>query len=129
MVSAWVAPLLGEAVAESRHRKRGSEAVLERVSEMVFVDAARRHLESLPEGGGSGGLAGLCDRHVGLPPMQYLATWRMQLGANLLRDSKATVATVAQEIAHESQAAFARAFRRLGGQPPTAWWRTQRSAP
>jgi hypothetical protein len=45
----WVVPVLEQAVAESRERRAGSDAVLGRVSEMVFVDAARRHLESLPE--------------------------------------------------------------------------------
>jgi len=165
-VGAWVAPVLSQAVAESRHQRAGSAAVLERVSEMVFVDAARRHLESIPEGSGSGWLAALRDRHVGraiallhekatdpwtveelgrqvglsrsalherfvelmgLPPMQYLANWRMQLGANLLRDGEDTVATIAQEIGYESEAAFARAFKRLVGQPPAAWRREQRA--
>jgi hypothetical protein len=64
-VGAWVAPMLEQAVAESRNRRAGSAAVLERVSEMVFVDAARRHLESLPEEGGSGWLSALRDRYIG----------------------------------------------------------------
>lgn len=164
-VGAWVAPMLGQAVAESRHRRAGSAALLERVSEMVFVDAARRHLESLPEEGGSGWLAALRDRYVGraiarlherptdpwtvdelgrgvglsrsalherfvqlvgMPPMQYLGNWRMQLGANLLRESNATVATIAQETGYDSEAAFSRAFKRLTGKPPAAWRREQR---
>ena len=163
-VGAWVAPVLDQAVAESRLSRAGSAAVLERVSEMVFVDAARRYLESLPEGG-SGWLAALRDRHVGKaiglmherpaepwtidelgrqvglsrsalherfaelvgqPPMQYLANWRMQRGASLLRETTATVATIAQEVGYESEAAFARAFKRLVGQPPAAWRRAQR---
>lgn len=164
-VGAWVAPMLEQAVAESRHRRPGSGAVLERVSEMVFVDAARRHLESLPEEGGHGWLAALRDRHVGraiglmherpadpwtvdelgrevglsrsalherfvdlvgMPPMQYLANWRMQRGASLLREGSATVATIAQETGYESEAAFSRAFKRLTGTPPAAWRRAQR---
>jgi AraC-like DNA-binding protein len=166
-VGGWVAPMLGQAVAESRQRRPGSAAVLERVSEMVFVDAARRYLESLPEGGGSGWLAALRDRHVGRaiglmhahpaapwtlddlghrvglsrsalherfvelvgqPPMQYLAQWRMQRGAVLLRESQQTVAEVALEVGYDSQAAFARAFKRAVGQPPAAWRRAQRSS-
>jgi AraC-like DNA-binding protein len=62
---------------------------------------------------------------VGQAPMQYLAQWRMQLAANLLRTSSATVATVALEVGYESEAAFARAFKRLVGQPPAAWRRAQ----
>ncbi len=63
---------------------------------------------------------------VGLPPMQYLTNWRMQLGAALLREGDAKVATIAQEVGYESEAAFARAFKRLVGQPPAAWRRAQR---
>jgi AraC-like DNA-binding protein len=65
---------------------------------------------------------------VGMPPMQYLANWRMQLGANLLRDGNTTVAAIAQETGYDSEAAFSRAFKRLSGQPPAAWRRAQRQA-
>ncbi len=165
-VGAWVAPVLHQAVAESRQSRAGSSAMLGRVSEMVFVDAARRHLESIDEGG-SGWLAALRDRHVGkaiqlmherpaepwtidelsrlvglsrsalherfaalvgLPPMQYLTQWRIQCGANLLRQGDANVAAIAQEVGYESEAAFARAFKRVVGQAPGAWRRAQRSA-
>lgn len=165
-VAAWVAPMMNQAVSESRERRTGSAAVLERVSEMVFVDAARRYLESLPADA-SGWLAALRDRHVGKaiglmheqpgepwtidelgrriglsrsvlherfvelmgqPPMQYLTNWRMQRGASLLREGDATVATIAQEVGYDSEAAFARAFKRLVGQPPAAWRRAQRAS-
>ena len=64
---------------------------------------------------------------TGQPPMQYLANWRMQLGAGMLRHGDAKVAAVAQEVGYESEAAFARAFKRLVGQPPAAWRRAQRA--
>jgi AraC-like DNA-binding protein len=57
--------------------------------------------------------------------MQYLANWRMQLGAGMLRRGQAKVTAVAQEVGYESEAAFARAFKRLMGQPPAAWRRAQ----
>ena len=60
----WVAPVMRQAVRESRELRPGSEAVLERLSEMMFVDAVRRHLEALPPGS-TGWLAGLRDRVVG----------------------------------------------------------------
>jgi AraC-like DNA-binding protein len=163
-VGEWVPSVLHQAASESRLRDPGSAAVLERVSEMLFVDAARRYLQSLPEGA-SGWLAALRDRHVGKAiglmherladpwtiedlgrqvglsrsalherfmqmvgqaPMQYLTNWRMQAGARLLREGRATVATIAQEVGYESEAAFARAFKRLVGLPPAAWRRSQR---
>ena len=60
---------------------------------------------------------------LGLPPMQYLANWRIQVGSQLLRESKDSVATIAFKVGYESEAAFSRAFRRLVGQPPATWRR------
>lgn len=159
----WVNRVMDQAVAESNSPRPGSEAVLERLSEMMFVDAARRYLDSLPEDA-TGWLAGLRDRYVGRalallherpdaawsvdslahevglsrsalherfvkflghPPMQYLAHWRIQLGARLLRESNRNVATIALEVGYESEAAFSRAFRRLVGMPPAAWRKAQ----
>jgi AraC-like DNA-binding protein len=52
------------AIAEAGNRGPGSDAMLERLSEMMFVDAVRRHLDSMPERS-NGWLAGLRDRFVG----------------------------------------------------------------
>jgi len=165
-VAGWVGAMLRQAVDESRERRAGSEAVLERLSEMVFVDAARRYLDRLPDDA-SGWLAGLRDRHVGralarlhaepargwtlellgrevalsrsalherfsalvgLPPMQYLAQWRMQVASGLLRSGRAPVAAIALDVGYESEAAFSRAFKRVVGVPPAAWRRAHADA-
>jgi AraC-like DNA-binding protein len=60
--------------------------------------------------------------------MQYLANGRIQLGARLLCESSRMVAQIALEVGYDSEAAFARAFKRLVGMPPAAW-RKARSAP
>jgi AraC-like DNA-binding protein len=60
---------------------------------------------------------------VGLPPMQYLALWRMQLASCLLVDGGA-VAEVAQAVGYASDAAFSRAFKKLVGQSPASWRRS-----
>src|SRR5690606_17436078 len=60
----WTMQLLDQAVAESRERRPGSAAVLERASEFVFIDATRRYLETLPPAS-AGWLGALRDRHVG----------------------------------------------------------------
>jgi AraC-like DNA-binding protein len=60
----WVAHVIEQAVAESHQRRPGGEAVLERLSEMMFVDSARRYLDGLPADA-TGWLAGLRDRYVG----------------------------------------------------------------
>ncbi len=162
----WVARVIEQAAAESNSRRPGGDAVLERLSEMIFVDAARRYLDSLPEDA-TGWLAGLRDRFVGKAltlmherpdhawsvddlardvglsrsalherfvtflghaPMQYLASWRIQLGARLLRESNRNVATIALDVGYDSEAAFSRAFRRMVGMPPAAWRKAQTGA-
>ena len=60
----WVARVIDQAVAESNERRPGGDAVLERLSGMMFIDSARRYLDSLPEDA-TGWLAGLRDRFVG----------------------------------------------------------------
>lgn len=55
---------------------------------------------------------------VGRPPLSYLTWWRMTLAARLLRDSDATVATVAHRVGYTSEFAFATAFRRRHGSAP-----------
>jgi AraC-like DNA-binding protein len=159
----WVAHAIDQAVLESNERRPGGDAVLERLSEMMFVDAARRYLESLPEDS-VGWLAGLRERHVGKALalmherpahewsldelaravglsrsalherfvrylgqalMQYLASWRVQLGARLLLESSRIVADIALEVGYDSEAAFSRAFKRMVGMPPAAWRKAQ----
>jgi AraC-like DNA-binding protein len=60
---------------------------------------------------------------LGVPPMQYLTRWRLQLAANHLRGSRGNVAAIAAEVGYESEAAFNRAFKREFGMPPAAWGR------
>ncbi|WP_433731840.1 AraC family transcriptional regulator [Actinoplanes sp. CA-051413] len=55
---------------------------------------------------------------VGRPPLAYLTWWRMTVAARLLRDSDATVATVAHRVGYASEFAFATAFRRRHGSAP-----------
>jgi hypothetical protein len=63
-VDAWIAKFTQQAVAESHARRPGGEAMLARMSEMMFVDAVRRYADHLPTQS-AGWLAGLRDRFVG----------------------------------------------------------------
>jgi AraC-like DNA-binding protein len=168
--TAWSERFVHLAAVESAAKRPGSEALLERMSEMMFVDAIRRHVDALPEES-KGWLAGLRDRFVGRalamlheepaaawsleqlgsrvglsrsalherfvelvgqPPMHYLAQWRMQLASRLLLDTQSSVAAVAARVGYDSEAAFARAFKRAVGTPPAAWRRMKsepRAAP
>jgi len=155
----WVTSFFRSAVAESSQRRPGGEAVLERMSEMLFVEALRRYVDTLPPGQ-TGWLAGMRDpavgrvlallhekpdtpwtlerladdaamsrstlhdrfiHFIGQPPMQYLAQWRMQVAAGLLRDTKTKIIEVALGVGYESEAAFSRAFKRTVGVAPGAW--------
>ncbi len=58
---------------------------------------------------------------VGMPPMQFLARWRMQLAANLLEQPSPKIYAIAREVGYDSEAAFSRAFKRIVGRSPKAW--------
>ena len=58
---------------------------------------------------------------VGIPPMHYLAKWRMQIASELLSGGSGNVAAIAAEIGYESEAAFSRAFKKMMGVPPSQW--------
>jgi AraC-like DNA-binding protein len=58
---------------------------------------------------------------VGLPPMQYLTQWRMQLAARLLADGAAKVSVVGRNVGYDSEAAFSRAFKKITGDSPARW--------
>lgn len=58
---------------------------------------------------------------VGLPPMHYLAQWRMQVAARLLADGSTKVSAVALEVGYASEAAFSRAFKKMTGVAPAKW--------
>jgi hypothetical protein len=61
---AVLSSLIQLALAESKLRRSGSECVLSRVSELLFVEAIRLYVEALPAEQ-SGWLAGMRDPHVG----------------------------------------------------------------
>lgn len=55
---------------------------------------------------------------VRMPPMEFVATWRMQLATGLLADGRANMLDVAMKCGYESEAAFRKAFKRIVGLPP-----------
>lgn len=66
-------------------------------------------------------------RYLSESPMAYLAHWRLQLGAQLLKSTSRSVAEIAAEVGYESEPSFNRAFKRQFGLPP-ARFRTQSRA-
>jgi AraC-like DNA-binding protein len=62
-------------------------------------------------------------RTVGVPPMEYLLTWRMALAKDLLRQPDISLIEVAQRIGYKSASAFSTAFKRHQGEPPSHYAR------
>src|SRR5918994_178050 len=57
---------------------------------------------------------------VGEPVVAYLTRWRMQVAAAAIADGQATIGELANRLGYRSEAAFARAFKRVIGAPPGA---------
>jgi len=57
---------------------------------------------------------------TGIPPMQYLTSWRMQEAKNLLQTSKISLLQIALQCGYESEAAFSKAFKKTIGTAPGA---------
>jgi len=148
--AAGVRPLVDLALAESTTARPGSDGVLSRLSELLFVDVIRAFTDGL-DPDQVGWFAGLRDpvvgaalhklhdqptqrwtlvrlarevgasrtilaqrfsRLVGMPPMQYLARWRVQMAANLLRTTRLGLAEIAERVGYGSEPALSRAFKR-----------------
>jgi AraC-like DNA-binding protein len=155
----WLAEFPRHVLAESRDPRPGSETMLTRMAELMFVEVVRRHVASITPRE-TGWLAGLADDVVGpalralherpehawtlpelaqaigtsrtvlvdrfsgllgIPPMQYLTQWRLQLAADQLARGSGKVAAIGARVGYESEAAFSRAFKRATGQSPSAW--------
>jgi AraC-like DNA-binding protein len=132
----WLGQFIHFALAEVADKRAGSESVLTKLSELMFIDVLRRYIETLPPQN-TGWLAGLRDpavskalalihawpsfswtieglarqcgasrsvfaerfaQLIGVPPMHYLARWRMQVAAEMLNRGNLNMAVIAAEI-------------------------------
>ena len=153
------------ALLESENQRAGGDAILSRLSELLFVEVVRRYLASLPADR-SGWLAGLREptvgralgllhdqpardwsledlasevavsrsvlaerfvHFVGMPPMRYLAQWRMQLAASFLSTTSLTLAEIAERVGYGSETALSRAYKRWVEVAPADWRRGKRA--
>lgn len=107
------------ALTESKKPRIGSQSVLGRLSELMFVDVIRRYLETLPPER-LDWLAGLRDPHVG----RALAVIHRDPARHW------TLASLAHKVAM-SRSAFAEHFMKFVGTPPMQYltnWRMQIAA-
>jgi AraC-like DNA-binding protein len=58
---------------------------------------------------------------IGMPPIRYLTVWRLQAAKRSLRETRKTIAQLAEEVGYGSDEAFSRAFRREFGSSPSRW--------
>ncbi len=112
----WVTTFMRSVVAESNSRRPGGEAVLERMSEMLFVEVLRRHIDSLPPEQ-KGWLAGMRDPAIGR-------------ALSLIHEKPAEAWTLERlsEEAGLSRSSLHERFVHFIGQPPMhylARWRMQ----
>ena len=66
--------------------------------------------------------SGLTERFtnvIGVPPMQYLIDWRMQLARSLLIGTQHSIADIAKRAGYDSAAGFRRRFKARQGAAPT----------
>jgi AraC-like DNA-binding protein len=112
----WLTTLLNIAVKESGSERAGGENVLARLSELMFVEAIRQYLETLPPAQ-TGWLAGLRDPVVG----QALAALHGEA-------SEAWTVERLARLVGLSRSVLAERFTELVGHPPMqylALWRMQ----
>jgi AraC-like DNA-binding protein len=115
----WVGSFLRSVVEESNRKRPGGEAVLERMSEMLFVEILRRYVDTMPEEQ-TGWLAGMRDPSVG----RALA---------IMHDRPAESWSIERlgEEAGLSRSALHERFVHFIGQPPMQYlaaWRMQLAA-
>lgn len=112
----WLSTLLNIAVRESGTARLGRDNVLARLAELMFVEAVRRYVESLPAAQ-AGWLAGLRDPVVG----QALAALHAQPASAWSVESLARAVGVSRSL-------LADRFADMVGQPPMQYltlWRMQ----
>jgi AraC-like DNA-binding protein len=104
------------AIAETRERRLGGEAVLGHLSELMFVDVVRRYLETLPP-----------DRTSWLAALREPFVGRALTALHRSPAHAWTLESLAREVGL-SRSALAERFTQLVGQPPMQYlanWRMQ----
>src|SRR5207302_5551613 len=106
----WIRSTFQYAADEVAAGRPGSETVLAKLSELLFVEAVRRYAQALPQGQ-TGWLAGLRDPHVS----RALALLHRDIARPR---TSASLAQVADTVGYHSEAAFSLAFKKAFGSAP-----------
>jgi len=101
-----------------------SDAKLSKAIEAVHLDYRTDwSLEILAEVAGMSrsGFALSFKKHVGIPPMDYLTHWRIQIACELLKTGENNVSSVASAVGYRSESAFSVAFKKIIACRPGAY--------
>ncbi|WP_250628627.1 AraC family transcriptional regulator [Pinirhizobacter soli] len=61
---------------------------------------------------------------AGMPPLAYLAQWRMRLAERSLREENTPISRIAQSLGYGTESAFSHAFKRITGMAPGQYRKT-----
>ncbi len=101
-----------------------NDPIVGRALQLLHADAARKwNVADLAREAGTSRtvLAERFNALLGRPPIEYATCWRIQLAADRLRNGRDAIAAIAVDVGYESEAAFARAFKRVTGISPGRW--------
>jgi len=65
---------------------------------------------------------------VGVPPLNYLTTWRMRLATQALQEGNQPLSLIAESLGYTSESAFSNAFKRAFGTAPKRYQSATRAA-
>ena len=154
----WLEATLKVIGAEAGGARLGGDLIALKMSEAIFAQAIRAHIEQSGATGGS--LAGFADPNIaraltafhrvpagdwtveklareaglsrtsfaerftariGITPMAYVTSWRMQIAREALATRRLSVAATAEISGYASESAFSRAFKNEIGLSPAAF--------
>lgn len=154
----WLEATLKVIGAEAGGARLGGDLIALKMSEAIFAQAIRAHIEQAATGPSD--LAGFADPQLsralaafhrspaedwtvaamarqaglsrtgfaerfatllGVTPMAYVTSWRMQIAREVLANRKLSVAEVAEISGYASESAFSRVFKKEMGSSPAAF--------
>ena len=154
----WLEATLRVIGAEAGGARLGGDLIALKMSEAIFAQAIRAHIEQSASAGGS--LSGFADQHIGraltafhrapasdwtverlareaglsrtgfaerfsvrigVTPMAYVTSWRMQVAREALTKRSLSVAKTAEISGYASESAFSRVFKKEMGLSPAAF--------
>jgi AraC family transcriptional regulator, activator of mtrCDE len=157
----WLEATLKVIGAEAGGARLGGDLIALKLSEAIFAQAIRAHIEQTAEG--NGGVAGFADpqlaraltsfhrspaedwsvaslareaglsrtgfaerftQRLGVTPMSYVTSWRMQIAREALVTRGLSVAEAAEVSGYASESAFSRVFKKEIGLSPAAFRQT-----